>query len=83
MVGKVDGLKISKMRMKSISHTYDVITKHLFNTFKNVKFGIFSKLSGFDQIKDTVPIPKFSTEIVNFTYFKFHQMSNVEQNCPM
>ena len=51
MVGKVDGLKISKMRMKSISHTYDVITKHLFNTFKNVKFGIFSKLSEFDQIK--------------------------------
>ena len=51
MVGKVDGLKISKIRMKSISHTYDVITKHLFNTFQNVKFGIFSKLSEFDQIK--------------------------------
>ena len=49
-LSKVGGLKISKIDMKNMSHTYDVILKCLFKALQNKKFQHNSKIIKFDEI---------------------------------
>ena len=49
-VCEVDGSKIIKMNMKSMSHTYDVIINHFFKALQNKKFRHHSKFMKINQI---------------------------------